>query len=369
MRKSIAMALAMMMSASLLAGCSSSPATQTTAAPTTTAQATTAAPETTAKATEAATTAAETTTAETTAAPAAGDDTLVRVGSLKGPTTMGLVSLMSLSDKDETANAYDFTMVTAADELLTKVISKEVDIALVPANTASVLYNKTEGQISVIDINTLGVLYIVSADDSLKTIADLKGKTIYMTGKGIPPEYTIRYLLSANGLSDSDVTLEFKSEPTEVAAILSQQPDAIGLLPQPFVTVATSQNEALKIVMDLTAEWEAVSDGSSLVTGVTIVRNEFLEAHPEAVKTFMAEHKTSSEFANANLAETAELVAAAEIIAKAPLAQKAIPYCNITYIDGDDMKTALSGYLAVLADQDMKSVGGKLPEDKFYYIP
>lgn len=298
-------------------------------------------------------------------------DVTVRVGSLKGPTSMGLVQLMDLQDKGEALCDYEFTMVTAADELLGKVVSKDLDIALVPANVASVLYNKTEGGISVIDINTLGVLDIVASDDSIKSIADLKGKTLYLTGKGTTPDYVIHYLLTENGLSESDVTLEYKSEAAEVAAVLKEQADAIGLLPQPFVTAACAQNENLKIVLDLTKEWQAVQGegGSQLVTGVTVVRNEFLEEYPDAVTLFLAEHQESADFANANPDEASELIAAAGIIEKAPIAKKALPYCNITCITGEDMKTALSGYLQVLFEQDAKSVGGKLPEDGFYYIP
>lgn len=291
----------------------------------------------------------------------------IRVGSLKGPTSMGLVSLMN---SDSSANHYDFTMVTAADELVSSIASGKTDIALVPANVASVLYNKTKGGVSVIDINTLGVLDVVTADPSIQSIADLKGKTVYLTGKGTTPDYVLRYLLSANGLSESDVTLEYKSEPTEVAAVLKDQPNAIGLLPQPFVTVALAQNDSLKLALDLTKEWDKVqgTDGSRLVTGVTIVRNDFLKNHGDEVKAFMSDHKESAKEALADPEKTAEQIVQAGIIAKAPIAKKALPYCNITYIDGQEMKTALSGYLNVLYKQDPKSVGGTLPADDFYYM-
>ncbi|MDO4267836.1 MAG: ABC transporter substrate-binding protein [Eubacteriales bacterium] len=293
----------------------------------------------------------------------------VRVGSLKGPTSMGLVELMDKSEKGEALCSYEFTMVAAADELLGKMVSKELDIALVPANVASVLYNKTEGGISVIDINTLGVLDIVASDDSIKSMADLKGKTVYATGKGTTPDYVVHYLLQANGLTDEDVKLEFKSEPAEVAALLKEQPDAVAMLPQPFVTAACAQNENLKIVLDLTKEWQAVQGegGSQLVTGVTVVRNEYLQENKPAVDAFLAEHKDSAAFANEDPDAASELIAAAGIIEKAPVAKKALPYCNIVCITGSDMKEALSGYLQVLFDQDPQSVGGKLPEDGFYY--
>lgn len=294
----------------------------------------------------------------------------VRVGGMKGPTSMGLLFLKEESEAGEALENYEFTMVTAADELLPLMMKGEMDIALVPANVASVLYNKTEGGISVIDINTLGVLYMVSGDSSISKVEDLKGKTIYLTGKGTTPDYVLHYILTGNGLSESDVTLEYKSEATEVAALLAENPAAIGLLPQPFVTVACSQNEALSVVMDMNEQWSLLQgeNGSRMVTGVTVVRNAFLEENEKAVKHFLQEHRESTDAINENVEKGAELAANAGIIAKAPIAQKAIPKCNITYIDGAEMKQALSGYLQVLFEQNAASVGGKLPEEGFYYI-
>lgn len=298
------------------------------------------------------------------------EDTVVRVGALKGPTSMGLVSMMDQSEKGETDNQYEFTMVTAADELLPQVISGQLDIALIPANVASILYQRTEGEIRVIDINTLGVLYAVSGDDSIASTADLKGKTIYLTGKGTTPDYVLQYLLEENGISLEEVTLEYKSEATEVAAILAETPQAVGILPQPFATVALSNNEALKNVLDLTKEWDHLNEESKsrLVTGVTIVRSEFLEENPEEVAAFLEDHESSADFINENPKEGAELVEQAGIVEKAAIAEKAIPYCNITCITGEEMKDALSGYLQVLYDLNPDSVGGTLPEEDFYQI-
>jgi NitT/TauT family transport system substrate-binding protein len=326
--------------------------------------------ETTSKTQE--TTAPETTIAPETTVKAEGtsDTYALKIGSLKGPTSMGLVKLMDKAKKGETGNSYEFTMVTAADELLGKVVSGELDVALIPANMSSILYTKTNHNVTVLDINTMGVLYIVSADDSIHTTADLKGKTIYLTGKGTTPDYALTHVLKANGLTTDDVKLEYKSEAAEVAAILKEKPDAVGLLPQPFVTAAMAQNDKLKMVLDLTKEWDAAAkDGSgSLVTGVTVCRNEVLKDHKDAVDQFLADHKESAEFANTNVSEAAALVAAAGIIEKAPVAEKAIPYCSITYVDGEKMKSLLSGYLNVLYEMEPKTVGGSLPGDDFYYM-
>ena len=367
MKKAVSVLLAMVM-AGALAGCSSGPkaAGDTSLAAPSTAQGETSADPSGEE------------TADSSAAPADSHEgegamgaAALRVGSLKGPTSMGLVYLMDQASQGKTDNQYEFTMVTAADELLAKVAAGDLDVALLPANVASVLYNKTQGDIAVIDINTLGVLDIVASDSSIQGIADLKGRTLYMTGKGTTPDYVFRYLLSANGMTEDDLTLEFKSEPAEVAAILKGQPDAVGLLPQPFVTAACAQNEALKIVLDLTEEWEKVQDGekSRLVTGVTVVRKPFLEENPEAVALFLEDHRVSAEFTDSNPAEAAQLIAGLGIIEKAPVAQKALPYCNITCLTGEDMESALRGYLQVLFDQEPASVGGALPGDDFYYIP
>lgn len=295
----------------------------------------------------------------------------VRVGSLKGPTSMGLAYLMETDKNGETANTYEFTMAGKADELVGNIANGSLDIALVPANVASVLYNKTQGQVKVIDINTLGVLYVVASDDSISTMEDLKGKTVYMTGKGTTPEFAMNYLLAENGLGSGDVTMEFKSEAAEVASILKEDPSAIGVLPQPFASAACMQNPELKTVMDLTEQWDLLNkEGNSrMVTGVTIVRTGFLEEHEAAVEQFLKDHAESAEYTSAEPEKAAQLVADIGIVEKAAMAQKAMPLCNIVCITGEEMKQALSGYLEVLSGQDAKSIGGTLPGDDFYYLP
>ena len=289
---------------------------------------------------------------------------VVRVGSLKGPTTMGLVNLMQDSENGEAIGTYEFTMATQPDEIMASFVSGDIDIALVPANVAAVMYNKTEGGVRLVDINTLGVLYCVTGDESIKSVADLAGKTVLTTGQGATPEYAMNYLLEKNGVTDC--SLEFKSEATEIAAVLQEDPTQIAILPQPFVTVAEMQNEELKTAFGLTDEWEKVSEDSQLITGVTVVRAEYLEEHKAEVENFVKEHAKSAETAVSEVEATSELVAKYGIIEKAPVAAKAIPECNIVCISGDDAKTALSGYLQTLFDADPKAVGGNLPAEDFY---
>lgn len=299
-----------------------------------------------------------------------GDDSeVVRVGSLKGPTSMGLVKLMHDADNNKADGNYEFRIETGADTLLGLMMKEELDIALVPANVASVLYNKSEGAIEVIDINTLGVLYVVSGDMSITDIKDLKGKTIYLTGKGQTPDYVLQYILESNGVTD--VKLEYKSEATEVASVLASDSSAIGFLPQPFVTAALAKNDALNIIFDATSEWDKIQGegGSRLVTGVTIVRKSYAKEHEKEVKKFLKEQKASSAYIETDIDAVASYVEEYGIVEKAAVAKKAMPYCNITYIDGEEMKTALAGYLEVLYNIDPVSVGGSLPADDFYYIP
>ena len=372
--------LAAVLAASMLAGCGASTTPQATTAAVTEAnadaQATSAAAEETtvaetAQATEAAaeTTAAAEKTEETSAAEVLtigeASDEVLRVGSLKGPTTMGLVNLMSEVESGA-KNGYSFEMQSQPDVIMSELVSGKLDIALLPANVAAVAYNKTNHGVSAIDINTLGVLYCVTGDENVKSVKDLAGKTVLSTGQGASPEYVLNYLLEKNGVTDCDV--QFKSEATEIAALLKQDPAQIAILPQPFVTVATAQNDQLKVAFSLTDEWKSVSPDSKLLTGVTVVRNEVLENRAAEVDQFIADHQASTEKAGTDVDATAELVAKYGIIAKAPVAKKALPNCNIVAIAGDEMKTDLAGYLQVLFDANPKSVGGTMPDDDFYYI-
>ena len=304
----------------------------------------------------------------------------VRVAALKGPTAMGMVKLMSdyapveeaLEDKENVVtagggNTYEFTLAASADEVSPKLMQGELDIACVPANLASVLYNRTDGGIVTLAVNTLGVLYIVENGNSVQSMADLAGRTIVASGKGSTPEYALRYLLTENGLDpDADVVIDWKSEHSECVSALATGAATIALLPQPFVTVAQSKIEGLRIALDLTEEWDALDNGSALLTGVVVARKDFVEAHPAAVATFLDDYAASVEWVNANTADAAALIGDYGIV-EAAVAEKALPYCNIVCITGTEMKEKLSGYLQVLLDAQPDSVGGQLPGDEFYY--
>ncbi|MGI6250628.1 MAG: ABC transporter substrate-binding protein [Anaerolineaceae bacterium] len=294
--------------------------------------------------------------------------TTFRIASLKGPTTMGMVKLMKDSEGDSAKHNYQFEMFGTADEVVPKLVNGELDIALLPCNLASILYNRTEGAVQVAAINTLGVLYIVESGDTVHSIQDLAGKTVYSTGKGTTPEFALNYILNKNGIEPGkDINIEYKSEATEIAAMLKDAENTIAVLPQPYVTAVQMQNEKVRVALSLTEEWDKVSKESSLVTGVVLVRKTFAEENALAFSEFLDEYKASTEYVNANVKEAAVWVESYGIVAKAPIAVKAIPACNITYIEGDDMKAKVSGYLEVLFNANPKSVGGALPKDDFYF--
>ncbi len=297
---------------------------------------------------------------------ASGD--AMRIAGLQGPTTMGMVKLMKDQESMESP-LYGVTMYGAADEIVPLLTKGELDAAAIPANLAATLYQKTEGKIQVAAVNTLGVLYVVATGDDVASVADLAGKTIYSTGKGTTPEYVLNYILTENGIDPAkDVTIEYKSEATEVLSTLQSAGEgAVAVLPQPYVTAAQAQVEGLNVALDLTEEWNKIDPDSQLITGVLAVRSNYAEQHPEELEVFLADYRSSIEWVTANTADAAQLVAEYGIVAKAPLAEKALPACNITYMDGADMKQALSGYLDVLYQQDAASVGGALPGDDFYY--
>ena len=297
------------------------------------------------------------------------EDVTMRVSGLNGPTTMGMVKLIDDSNNQKANNDYTFTIAGTADEITPLLVKGELDIAAVPCNLASVLYNNTEGQIQILAVNTLGVLYLVEKGDSVNSIADLAGKTIYMTGKGNTPEYTVRYILEENGLAvDKDVKIEWKNEANEIVALMqSTDEDIIAVLPQPFATVAQTQVEGLRTIMDLNDAWEALGVESQIITGVIVARKDFVEQYPEHVNSFLEEYAASIDYVNNNTAEAAQLVENVGIV-KAAIAEKALPNCNIVYLGGEDMKVAVSGYLQVLYDQNPKAIGGNLPGDDFYYL-
>ena len=295
----------------------------------------------------------------------------VRAAALKGPTAMGLVRFMSEVDAGNIAdNDYTFDIYASSDEVTPLIAQDAVDIAAVPANLASVLYNQTDASVRTIAINTLGVLYICEQGDTVQSVADLAGKTIYTSGKGSTPEYGLAYILEGNGLTiGEDVQVEWASEHSEALAQLLSDPEGVAMLPQPFVTTAQMQNDQIRVALDLTEEWDALQTGderSSMITGVTIVRSAFADERPEAVDAFLEHYAESVEYVNDNVEEAAQLVEDYDIVT-AEVAEVALPECSIVCVTGEDMKEKLSGYLAVLADQNAEAVGGSLPGNDFYY--
>ena len=366
MKKILAAAITFLFLSSLITGCGAASTMETENA--SQSAGSTAATETASGDTAAAETAGETKAGTV----SAYKETPVRIAALKGPTAMGMVHLMNEAEGGSVnGNLYEFTLAASADEVTPKLVQGELDIAAVPANLASVLYNNTQGNVQVLAVNTLGVLYIVENGDTIKSAADLAGKTIYASGKGSTPEYALNYILSANGIDPTeDVTIEWKSEHSECVAAISTEEGGIAMIPQPFMTTAQMKNENLHTVLDLTAEWNRLQENSespgTMITGVVVVRSDFAAKNPEAIHSFLDSYKKSVAFVNGSTEEAAALVEKYDIV-PASVAVKALPHCNITFIEGTEMKEKLSGYLNVLFEQNPKAVGGALPDDGFYY--
>ena len=295
---------------------------------------------------------------------AAGAQAQYSIAALKGPTAMGLAKMMWDHENDD---AYAFTIAASADAVTPALLKGEIDMACIPANLAAILYNKTGGEIQVLAINTLGVLYIVENGDAVQSIDDLRGQTIVAAGKGSTPEYALRYLLRENGIDpDRDITIDWKSEHAECVAALAAGQATIALLPQPFVTAAQSKIEGLRMAIDLNEVWNALDNGSALITGVIVARRQAVEENPEAVRAFLREYAESVAWTNENAADAAAIIGEYGIV-DAPIAERALPHCNIVCITGAELSEKLRGYLQVLYNADPAAIGGAMPDDDFYF--
>lgn len=297
------------------------------------------------------------------------DKTVVKIGAIQGPTGIGMVHLME-ADKNGTAtNDYDFTVSSVPQDIGNLLASGNLDIAAVPTNLAAALHQKSGGKVQLLAVNTLGVLYMLDNGNGIESIKDLKGKTIYSTGQGANPEYILRYVLSKNGIDpDKDVKIEFLAENTELVAKMVKGDITLAMVPEPNVSSITAQNQAVKVALSMNTEWEAVAaKGSKLMMGCVAVRKEFLENNKAAVDAFLAEYKASIE-KTADADATAALCETYGIIPKAALAKKAIPNCQLTFVAGAEMKAQIADYYQVLFDANPKAIGGKLPDDAFYYV-
>lgn len=305
-------------------------------------------------------------------APAMGED--VRLAVLSGPTGIGAAKLLSDSDADATVNHYDYTIAADNSELVAGLTGSDpaFDIATVASNVAVNLYNKTDGGVKIIALGTLGVLHILESggNETVSSVADLAGKTIWAVGQGANPEYILRYVLSENGLDpDKDVTILF-ADATEVTQKLMTGEAEVAMLPVPAATAAIIKSEGkVRAALDMTEEWNALNTGSQLIMTAVVARTEFIERHPDAVSLFLEEYAGSIDYVNANVDAAAELVAGFGITPSAPIAKQAIPQCHLTYIAGKDIGPAISGYYDILWQADPAAVGGSLPDDGIYYVP
>ncbi|KNZ42464.1 endonuclease VII [Acetobacterium bakii] len=292
----------------------------------------------------------------------------VKVATLAGPTGMGMAEMI-VGGVDLGKNiTTEFTVAGAPDQITAGVISGEYQIAAVPTNLAAVLFNKTEGKVILGAVNTLGVVNIVADDaEGIKSIADLKGKTMIASGQGSTPEFVLNYLLQKNGLTPGvDVTINYVAEHSEAATLLVSGGATIAMIPEPFVTTVTSKKPNLKVAVDLTAAWEEANNGSKLQMGCLVINKEWADANPKLVESFMTAYEKSVKNVNDNPVEGAKNIVTAGIMADAALAEKAIPNSNIVFIPAQDAQADLEEYYTILAGFEPKAIGGKVPGEDFY---
>ena len=347
-RKLLALTMALLMLGGALAGCGAQETAETTPAPET------AAPESTAP-------------AETTAQPTQAAEGTVRFAVLNGPTGIGAAKLMADSDAGTTANSYEVEVFTANDQVAAGLTNGEIDIAAVASNVAANLYNKTDGGVRLLAVSGLGVLYILENGESVQSMADLAGRTLYATGQGANPEYVLSYLLTENGVDPADVDIQWKTG-DEITALMASGEAELCMLPVPAATAVQMKNADVREALDLSAEWDSLQNGSRLTMTTIVARTEFVEENPQAVENFLADYAASVDYVNGNPAEASELVAGYGITANAQIAQAAIPKCALVCITGaSEMRGAIQGYYEVLYQADPDAIGGGIPDDAFYY--
>lgn len=298
------------------------------------------------------------------------DETPIRLMALQGPTGMGLAPLLQKGNAGESDLNLEATIVTSAEisNIAAAIANGSCDIAAVPVNLAAQLYKKTDGGVQILCVNTLGVLSILENGNEIGSFKDLKGKTIYATGQGSTPEYVLRYLLQETGIAE-DVTLEFVADHTQLASMMASNLTSLGMLPEPNVSVVLSSNPSFRKALDITEEWNKVTEGKAdLVQGVYIARKEFIEAHPQAVRAFIKAYDESQKAVNADPAAAAKAVVETGILASEPIAAKAIPGCHITCVTGEEMKAGVSRCFEVLFAAEPSSIG-EIPSDEIYYLP
>ncbi len=290
------------------------------------------------------------------------DDYTLRIGTLKGPTGMGMAKFLTDNNTDK---KYEISLYGAPEDITAALISGSLDAAAVPVNLAAVIHKKTEGAYLTAAVNTLGVLYILENGNEIQSFADLEGRTLYATGQGSTPEYILSFLLEKNGLTDK-VTVEWKTEHSELATLAASGDVTLAMLPEPHITTTVSKNDSLRVALNLTEEWEKVSEGK-VVQGCLVVSRKAIEDHKAVVDEFLDRYHDSVTFVNGNIPEAAAMIAEIGIVGAAAVAEKAIPRCNIVYIDGEEMVSSLTAFFSVLYQANPASVGGTMPDESLYY--
>jgi len=348
MKKKLSIALALMLVLALLTACSNGVTETVSVSPSETVSATATATE------------ASTATPQPADPPSFNEDNPLSVATLAGPTGMGMIQLFNNP-------AYDVSLYTSPDQITAKVISGEVQAAAVPSNVAAVLYNKMGGGIKIAAVTTMGVLYILENGDTVNSVADLSGKTIYATGQGSTPEYVLEDILKANGVTDCDV--QFMGAHADLANAMASGEVTLALLPEPFVSTVLAKNPDVSVKIDINAEWQKIyGEDAGMPMGVTIVSDE-LAADAAGMAQFIADSNASVAYVTTDSEAAAADIVTQQIVGAETIALSAIPRCGISFITGEAAKAILDDYFAVMYENNPESLGGAIPDDAIYYMP
>ncbi len=292
----------------------------------------------------------------------------IKIYALNGTTALGMAQMIDTVNKETATMNYDISLHTAADAITGAIVSGECNIAALPTNVAVRLFNKSEGKLQLLALNTLGVLYLLQNGENITSLSDLEGKTVYVPGAGANPEYITAALLESAGVENVTIDATTYNSPDALQAAITANQISLAVLPEPKVTATTSSNADVKVALNLTDEWEAVNGENTLVQGCLVVNTAFAKEHPAEVAKFLEDYKASVEFIQAGSDEAIQMIVDAGILPKVQMAKKALPNCNICFIAGNDMKSVMDTFCQKIFAYDVKSIGGKLPTDDFYYV-
>lgn len=273
-----------------------------------------------------------------------------------GVTSLGVAKLV----KDR-GYAYESSLYTDLSEVENLIKNGGADMAAVPVESAARLFNETKGAVKIIAVNNLGVLHLVTGDESIKTLADLKDKTVYATGKGTAYEHIMNFIFEKNAISPK---VEYVATEAELVTLAIEGKADICIIPEPYATKVVFENTKMKRVIDLSDEWNKFSE-APLVQGVIVARTEYIEQNPEYIEQFLFQNEISVNFLNENIDAGADMLYNGQYFSTFDLARECVPACNLYFMKGEEMKAAVKVVYDVLPAE---LTGGTVSADGICFV-